>query len=106
VSNFVQLEQQLLAHDFQGTHFSRILLLGQEDLAVAALANLGEYLEVSLTQSSSPLAEIGSLASEVIVEGFIVLILGGGRGRRVLGFELIETVLAGVHVGKEIVVVI
>lgn len=48
VANLVQLEQQLLAHDLQSAHFTRILLLGQIDLSIATLADLCENLEVTL----------------------------------------------------------
>ena len=49
VSNFVHLEEQLLAHDLQGAYLACILLRRKVDLAIATLANLGEDLEVTIS---------------------------------------------------------
>jgi len=48
VANLVQLEQQLLAHDLQSAHLTRVFLLGQVDLSIATLTDLCENLEVTL----------------------------------------------------------
>lgn len=106
MANLVQLEQKLLAHHLQSAHFSRILLLRQKDLAVAALSNLCEDLEVSLPQPSPPLAEISSLSSKILIERLIVFVLRGSGRCGVLSLELGEAVLARVHVGEQIVVIV
>ena len=49
VSNLIKLEEELLAHDLERAYFSRILLLCEEDLTVAALTDLGQNGEVSCT---------------------------------------------------------
>lgn len=106
MSDLVELEQQLLAHNLERTHFSGILLLGKENLTVTTLADLRKNLEVALTQPSSSLAEICSLTAEILIKGFIVLSFGRRRRRRILCFELVEPVLPRVHIGEKVVVVI
>jgi hypothetical protein len=75
-------------------------------LSVASLANLCEDLEVSMPKPSSSLAKIGPLSSKILVQSIVILRIGGRGRRRVLGFKLGEAVLAGVHVGEEIIVVV
>ena len=59
-----------------------------------------------MPQTCTPLAEIGALASQVIVESVIVFRVRS-RGRwRVLGFERVETGLSCVYVGEQVIVVI
>jgi hypothetical protein len=106
MANLVQLEQQLLAHDLQGADFLGILLLGQVDLAVASLANLRQDLEVALPQPRASLAEVGSLTAKVLSQGIVVLGFWRVRRRGVLRLELGQAVLAGMHVGEEVVVVV
>jgi len=106
VADLVQLEQQLLAHDLQGADFTCVLLLGQVHLSITTLADLREDLEVALPQPSASLAEVGTLAAQVLCEGIVVFFFGSFGRRRVLGLELGETVLAGMDVGKEVVVVV
>lgn len=89
MADFVKFEQQLLAHDFQCANLLRIFLLGQENLAIAALSHLCENLEVTLSESYPSLAEIGSLSAGIFVphmsEGFFV----GIRRKGVFGLESI-----------------
>jgi hypothetical protein len=51
VSNLVQLKEQLLAHDFQGTDFAGVFLLSKIDLPVSTLSNLSENLKVAVSES-------------------------------------------------------
>lgn len=106
VADFVELEQQLLAHDLQGAHFTRVLLLRQEDLTIATLANLCEDLEVALSQAGAALPQIGALPAQVFGQSLVVFVLGCGRRRGVLSLELLQAVLARVHVGEEVIVVV
>ena len=41
VADFVEFEQELLAHNLQGTHFAGVLFLCQIDLSIATLSDLG-----------------------------------------------------------------
>lgn len=106
MADFVQFEQQLLAHDLQRADFLRIFLLRQEHLAIATLSNLCEDLEVTLSESHPSLAEIGSLSAGILVphmgKGFLI----GVRRERVLGRESVESVLAIANVGEEVEVVV
>lgn len=106
MTNLVQLEQQLLAHHLQRADLSRVLLLCKEHLAITALANLGQDLEVSLPQPRASLAEVRPFPTEVLVEGVVVFSFGCCRWRGILCFELREAVLASVNVGEKVVVVI
>jgi hypothetical protein len=102
VSNFIQFEEQLLAHNLQRTNFSGILLLGKEDLSISTLSNLRKDLEITLPETNPTLSEIGSLSANVLLPDRIVCFLG--RGRR--GREVLEAVLASADVRQEIEIVI
>lgn len=106
VSNFIQLEQELLAHDLQSADLPCVFLLRKINLPISSLANLCENLEVTLPQSSSSLAEIGSLTAKILGKSIIVFGFWGGRWNWVLCLELRQTVLPGMHIGEKIVVVI
>lgn len=106
MTDLVQLKQQLLAHDFEGTNFTGVLFLSQVHLSITTLANLGENLEVALPQSSASLAEVGTFTTEILCKSIVVLFFGRLRWRRILRFELGETVLAGMYVGEEVVIVV
>lgn len=56
MSDLIQFEQQALAHHLQRAYFLRISFLRQIDLSVAALTDLGEDLEIAMSQTSSPFA--------------------------------------------------
>lgn len=106
MANFVQLEQQLLAHDLQRANLFGILLLGQEYLTIATLTDLCKDLKVALSESHPSLAEIGSLSASVLVphvgEGLFV----GIRGKGIFGLESVESILAVANVGEEVEVVV
>lgn len=106
MANLVQLEQQLFAHHLQSTHFFGVLFLSQVYLPIASLADLCEDLEITLPQSCPSLAEIGTLAAEVLCKGIVVLCIWCCRGRWVLRLELRKTVLSCVYVGEQVIVVI
>lgn len=53
--DLIQLKQQLLTHNLQCAHFLSFLMLSQEYLAISALADLRQNLEISLPQSSATL---------------------------------------------------
>jgi hypothetical protein len=63
VSDFIQLEQQFLAHDLESADFARILLLGKIDLSIPTLSNLSEDLEVTMSKSRSAFPQVCSLAA-------------------------------------------
>jgi len=63
MSDLIELEQQILAHDFQRTDFACVLLLRQIHLTIATLTDLSENLEVSVSESSATLAQIGTLTA-------------------------------------------
>lgn len=106
MADFVQLEQQLLAHDLQRAHLLGVLLLSQKDLAVATLTDLGEDLEVTLAKSHPSLAEISSFPTGILVPHLVVGVIISRGGRRELLFEGIEAVLAIASVGEEVKVVV
>jgi hypothetical protein len=106
MADFIQLEQQCLAHDFQCADLARVLLLRQKHLSVASLSDLGKNLEIALPQASATLPKIGAFAAKVLSKGIVVLGFWRLRRRGVLRFELSEAVLAGVDVGQEVVVVV
>jgi hypothetical protein len=106
VANFVQLEQELLAHDFQGANFSCVLLLCEVHLTIAALSDLGQDLEVCVPQSGASLSKVCSLPTQVLAECLVVLGFRCGWRGRILRLELCEAVLAGVYVGQEVEIVV
>src|SRR4051812_6967280 len=105
MADLVQLEQQLLAHDLECAHLLSILLLGKKHLAVATLANLGQDLEVSLSQSDSPLAQIGAFPTCVFGPHLVICLLVR-LFFGVLGLESSEAVLSRAYVGKKVKVVV
>lgn len=88
MADLIQLEKKLLAHYFERTHFFCIFLLCEEDLSITSLTDLCENLEVSLSQPRPPLAQVGSLTPEILIQGFIIFSFRRARRCRVLGFEL------------------
>lgn len=106
VAHLVQLEQQLLAHDLQGAHLLRVLLLGQEHLTVTTLPDLCQDLEVALSESHTPLAQVCPLATGVLAPHLLIgLLIGLGRFR-VFGAEGVEAALAVASIAQEIKVVV
>ena len=85
------LEEELLAYDLEGAHLLGVLLLSQEYLAITALTNLGENLEITMSEAHSALAERSALSAGVLVPQLVVFFLVGlGRGRNVC-FEGIKS---------------
>jgi hypothetical protein len=74
VSHLVQFEQQLLSHHLEGADFSSVLLLSQIDLAISALTDLRQNLEITMSESSSALAEVGTLSAKIFVQSHIVFL--------------------------------
>lgn len=106
MTHFVQLEQQLLTHDLQGTHLFRVLLLSQVHLSISALSDLREDLEVALPQTCPPLAQVGPFTAKILCEGIIILSVGSGGRWRIYGLELRKAILSGVYVSKKVIVVV
>ena len=75
-------------------------------MSVSSLTNLCEDLKVTLSESSSSLAEVGALTAEILCKSIIVLSFRCLGRCWVLCLELAETVLARVYVGEEVVVVV
>lgn len=106
MADLIQLEQERLAHDLQSAHFFCVLLLRQEDLPVASLTDLCKDLEVALPQPSASLAKIGALAAEILCQSVVVLGLGGFGRCGTARLEVVQAVLALVHICEEIEVVV
>ena len=104
VPDFVELEEQLLAHDLQRAHLSRVLLLRKIHLAIAALADLGQDLEVVLAKSGPPLPQLCALASEPL--GLGAFVLGSRCGDGVAVMELPRTGFALGDVVEKVKVVV
>lgn len=104
--DFIQFEQELLAHDFQGTDFSGVLFSGKVHLSVATLTDLGEDLEVSMAESRATLPEICSFSAQILVSCRFVLFCRSGWRSWKLGIEECFTTLAVVHVTQEIKVMV
>src|SRR3954463_13757643 len=94
MSNLIQLEQQLLAHDFQRTNLPSILLLGKEDLSIATLSDLCKNLEISLAETNTTFSEICAFSPDIFVPNRIVGIFWSCRRFRVFGFEVGKTSLS------------
>ena len=106
MSDLIKLEQELLAHDLERAHLFCVLLLGQEYLAIAALSDLREDLEVTVAQPCTTLAQIGAFPAEIdLVRPFPFRISEALR-LWVLSVKLCQAVLTVVDVGKEIIVVV
>lgn len=106
MANLIKLEQQLLAHDLEGTDFLCILLLSQKHLTIATLSDLCEDLKVALSESYPPLAEIGSFSTGILVPHVSVgIVVGVGRGR-VFGLEGIEPGLAVANICEEVKIIV
>lgn len=106
MANLVQLEEQLLAHDLERADLARILLLGQIDLAIATLSDLGQDLEVGVAEANATLAQIGPLPACVLVpQLFVLLFVGLGR-RGDFSLESVEALLAVADIGQKIEVVV
>jgi hypothetical protein len=99
VSNLIQLEQQLLAHDLQGADLSGILLLSEEDLSISTLSNLCKDLEIALAKTDSTLSEIGTLSSNIFLPDRIIRFLVGCRRFGEFGFEVTESSLSLSDIG-------
>lgn len=106
MSDFIQFEEKLLAHYFQGTDFSSILLRCKIDLSIATLTNLSKDLEVTMMESCAALPKIGSFSAQILVSCSVVLFCRDGWRSRKLGVEERFTALAVVHVAQEVKVVV
>lgn len=73
MSDLVQLEEKLLAHDLESADFLRVLLFGQVHLAIATLPDLCKDLEITVAKSGSPFPQIGSFSSKILVPGLLIL---------------------------------
>ena len=104
--DFVQFEEELLAHYFQGTDFSCIFLGCKIHLSIATLTDLGKNLKVSMTESCAAFPKICSFSAQILVSCRIVLFCGSGWGSWILGVEEHFTALAVVHVTEEVKVVV
>ena len=104
-THLVHLEQRALLHLLERAHLARVGLAGEVDLAVAALADLGDDLELVDLELEAALAEEGALAPAVGLELLGVL----GLGEPALLGVLVETgaaLLAVRDVAEEVEVVV
>jgi hypothetical protein len=106
VADLIELEEHPLAHDLQRTHLLGVLFLREVHLSVPALSDLGQDLKVTVTKPSSTLSEVGSFATEVLVQSCSVDLGRCVGGRRVLFMKLMESVLTCVDVAQKIEIMI
>jgi hypothetical protein len=106
MSNLIQLEKQLLAHDLQCADLPSILLLGEEDLSISTLSNLCKNLKIALTKTDSSLSEIGPLSSNIFLPDRIVGFFVGSRRFGEFRLEMSKSILSLSNVGEEVKVVI
>ena len=104
--DFIQFEEELLAHYFQSTDFPGVFLGCKIDLSIATLTNLGEDLKVSVTKSCAAFPKIRSFSAQIFVSCRFVLFCGSGWRSWKLGVEERFTALALVHVTQEVEVVV
>jgi len=98
MSNFVELEQQLLAHDLQCTDFSGVLLLSKENLPVATLPHLCENLEITLAEADSSLSKIGTLSPSIFLPNRVIGLFGCLWRSGELGLEMRKPILPRANV--------
>lgn len=106
MSNFVKLEQQLLAHNLQGTDFPSILLLCQENLTITTLTDLCEDLEIALAKTYTALAKVGTLSTSILLPDGLVGFFGSSRWLRELGLEVVESSLPLADISQKVKVVV
>lgn len=106
MTDFVQLEEQLFAHDLEGADFSRVLLLGQKHLAVTSLADLRQDLEVTMSETNSSLSKVCALSTSVLGPHLSMGLLVGIGRRGELVLEGIQSVLSRADIGEEVEVVV
>lgn len=104
--DLIQFEEQLLAHDLQSAYLTRVLLLRKVYLSVSTLSDLGQDLEVALTQSGAAFTQVCTLATEIPIQRRLIF-FDRGRGRgRIGGLELGLAVLAVVDIAEQVKVII
>lgn len=106
MSDFVELEEELLAHDLESTDLSGVFFLREVDLTIATLADLGKNLEVTMPESSPAFAQICALAAEVLRQVCIVLVSGSCRGIWVVLVKCVNALLSVVNIAQQVVVII
>lgn len=106
VSDLVELEQKLLAHNLESADLPGILLLCKVDLAITSLSDLSQDLEVSLAKTDTTLSQVCALSSSVLVPQWVVYIRRSSWWLRVLCSEMAQTVLTSTNIGQEVEVVI
>ena len=104
-TDLIHLKERPFAHLLEGAYLAGLLLAGEVDLAVAALSDLSDDVELIDAELRAALAEDDALAPAVRLELFVVL---GGRERAGggIGVELGAAVLARADVAQELEVVI
>jgi hypothetical protein len=80
--------------------------LCQIDLTIATLADLGQNLKVVLTQAGATLAKMGTLATQILEQGWLVIINRGRRRIGVGGPKLGIAGLAVVNITKQVKVMV
>ena len=104
VSDLVKFEEQLFAHDLQGTDLPGVLLLRQVYLAIATLTDLGQDLEVALSKSRPSLAEVRALPTQPL--RFRSIIVGARPRIWIALVELLGPRFALAHVIEKVKVMI
>lgn len=80
--------------------------MSQIHLSITTLADLGQDLEVTVSQTSSTFAQVGPFSTEVFAEGTVILLLGSLWRSREGGLESSLSRLTVVNIREEIEVIV
>ena len=106
VSNLIELEEKLLAHDFQSADLSCIFLRSKVYLPVATLSDLCQDLEVAMAKSSTSFSQIRALSTQVFMLCSLILGLRGRRRRSDLFVEYSLATLAIMDIAEQVKVMV
>lgn len=104
--DLIQFEEKLLAHHFQCTNLSGILLRSKVYLSITTLTDLCKNLEITMTESCTALSKVGPFSTQIFVSGCFIFLCGCGWRSRKLGVEKFCTAMAVVHVAEEVKVMV
>jgi hypothetical protein len=80
--------------------------LGKENLAISALSDLRQNVEINMTKTCAALAKIRSLSAKVFLQRRLVFRHRCSRRRRIRSFELRLSRLTIVHVAEKVKIVV
>lgn len=106
MSYLIQLEEKLFAHNLQSTDLLRVSFGCKIDLSVATLADLGEDLEVAVTESGSSFAEICPFPSKILALCCFIFFCGCFRWRRDARLEHGLSAVTIVDIAEEIEIMV